>query len=228
MRKPRWSWGLGERMAWMWAFPIIGLVVFSLGLAVLAYQAKFGTLFQSREVPSWALPPEPQRPLRCRFVADPVTDKNHVPTISRVCTRERSIAERVLAPMQPGTPAHGRLVRWAERWMAPFLFLRIGGLQVIPRLQRHRNAARVRETGQSVQAKVSEIVRDDSIRVMNASPWHIHAQWQDPLTRKLHLFRSDPIWFEPSEFVGETVRVVLDPAEPKHYWMDTEFLPELA
>lgn len=218
-------------MAWMWAFPVIGLMVFSIALGMLGYQLKVGP----RDVPSWALPPAPQRPLRCRFVADPVTDKNHAPTISRVCTRERSITERVLAPMQPGTPAHGRLVRWNERWLLPLVtlffgsfFLLIGSLQVIPRLRRHRNAARVRETGQSVQAKVSEIVRDDSIRVMNASPWHIHAQWQDPLTRKLHLFRSDPIWFEPSEFVGETVRVVLDPAEPRHYWMDTEFLPELA
>ena len=83
--------------------------------------------------------------------------------------------------------------------------------------------------GTPVEATIKEVFLDTSLAVNGRNPFRIMAQWQDPVTSKLHLFKSDSIWFDPAEYIrGNTVTVLIDSQNPKKYWMDTSFLPELA
>ncbi len=61
------------------------------------------------------------------------------------------------------------------------------------------------------------------------SPFRIVTQWQDPATATIHLFRSDNLWFDPTDHIpGESINVYIRPDNPKRYWVDTSFLPKMA
>ena len=53
----------------------------------------------------------------------------------------------------------------------------------------------------------------------------IVAQWHDQAAGKVYVFESDPIGFDPSEFLRGTVPVYVDPADPRRYLVDTSVLP---
>jgi len=45
----------------------------------------------------------------------------------------------------------------------------------------------------------------------------------------LYIFRSENLWFDPSDHVTqEKIPVLVDEANMKKYWVDTTFLPKLA
>ena len=92
-----------------------------------------------------------------------------------------------------------------------------------------KKQAWLKQHGTPVEASIKEIFLDTTIAVNGQNPFRIMAQWQDPMSAKLYIFKSNSIWFDPSEFVrGNTVTVLIDGQNPKRYWMDTSFLPELA
>ena len=59
-------------------------------------------------------------------------------------------------------------------------------------------------------------------------PYKIVSQWHDPGTDEVHVFESEPIWFDPRAYLPEMVFVYVDPEDPKVYHMDTSFLPRRA
>ena len=66
-----------------------------------------------------------------------------------------------------------------------------------------------------------------SLKVNGASPFVIVGQWHDRKTNKVYNFESDNIWYDPSAYVGpRLLRVMINPANPAQYVMDTSFLPE--
>ena len=92
-----------------------------------------------------------------------------------------------------------------------------------------KKQAWLKQHGTPVEASIKEIFLDTTIAVNGQNPFRIMAQWQDPMSAKLYIFKSNSIWFDPSEFVrGNTVTVLIDGQNPKRYWMDTSCLPDLA
>ena len=83
------------------------------------------------------------------------------------------------------------------------------------------------ENGQIIKAKLFSIELNQRINVNGRSPHVIMCQWQDPVTSQVHLFKSNNIWFNPSEFIdrSKTINVFCDPANMKSYVVDTSFLP---
>jgi hypothetical protein len=97
-----------------------------------------------------------------------------------------------------------------------------GGVEAAQRVRLQREGRRVGTSFQRVELNTSVSVND-------AHPWRIVTQWQNPETGHVHLFHSDDIWFNPSEYVsGACVIVYVDPRNPKKYYMDITFLPKLA
>ena len=47
----------------------------------------------------------------------------------------------------------------------------------------------------------------------------------DPTSNKVYVFESDPIGYDPSEFIRGTVPVYIDPDDTRRYLVDTSFLP---
>ncbi|MNC77488.1 hypothetical protein D3C75_1294550 [compost metagenome] len=57
----------------------------------------------------------------------------------------------------------------------------------------------------------------------------IRSQWLNPRTSEVHLFESDNIWFDPSDYLkDESISVFIDKKNPKKYHVDISFLPKIA
>jgi len=96
----------------------------------------------------------------------------------------------------------------------------------------HRRAATIQHLknyGMPILATFQSVERNGSLRVNGRSPYQILAQWTNPMTNELHVFKSDNLWFDPSTHIDrEQISILIDDKNPKKYYMDVSFLPRLA
>jgi hypothetical protein len=82
--------------------------------------------------------------------------------------------------------------------------------------------------GNAIQTDVQDVGRDTSVAINGRNPWRITSQRVDPATNRIRVFHSDSIWFDPAKFMtSKQVTVLLDPKDPKRYYMDISFLPQM-
>jgi hypothetical protein len=87
----------------------------------------------------------------------------------------------------------------------------------------------LRESGKAITTEFLAVEVNTSVRVNNRHPYQIVSQWLDSEANKVYVFKSKNIWFNPEEFIQSSeIRVLIDPNNPKKYFMDTSFLPESA
>jgi hypothetical protein len=108
------------------------------------------------------------------------------------------------------------------------VFTGLGSLSLWLGIRDGLREKRAKNYSKIIEAKVKEVVYNTSISMNGRSPYQIEAQWLDPQTNTIHIFKSKNIWYDPSEFVKEKVTVKADPQNLKKYWMDVSFLPEKA
>jgi hypothetical protein len=144
-----------------------------------------------------------------------------------------SSGERVRVLYEAANPQAARIDSKLEMWFLPMLFgglgtvfASIGGgfLGYIVRTRRLRDWLAI--NGMHVKAKFEGVIYDTSIRVNGRHPWRLTAQWQHPVTQKVYSFRSDMIWFDPTQFVQrDQLDVTVNADNPRQYVVDTSFLP---
>lgn len=123
-----------------------------------------------------------------------------------------------------------------ERWFLPLLFhgffLVFGGIGwggIVSQILKKRRRRWLLVNGITIQAGQVEVGRNHSIKMNGVSPFVVRCQWHDSLSNKVYTFQSDPIWFDPSAYItGPTLPVLIDPRNPKNYFIDLSFLPEAA
>ena len=124
-------------------------------------------------------------------------------------------------------------------WNQWFLSILLGGMGtvftavgVVPLLLLVRGARRrawLREEGKLIQARFQCVEQVRNVRAGGRRPYRIICQWQDPMTLKVHLFSSELIWFDPTQYIQrDQVVVRIDPRDPRIHEVDISFLPELA
>jgi hypothetical protein len=85
--------------------------------------------------------------------------------------------------------------------------------------------ARLRTTGTPVRAKIQSIEQDPALSRGGQHPFRIVAHWQNPITADTHVFRSEPLWADPTPQLESSFLVVhVDAAQPRRYLMDLSFL----
>jgi translation initiation factor IF-1 len=144
--------------------------------------------------------------------------------------------QKVKVLYDPRNPESARIDAFFEMYgfggifaFVGFVFLAIGLGMGIAQLRDKYSDDWLLINGKQVQAKIISVAPDTSFQVNGQSPFRITAQWENPNTRKVHVFRSDHIWFDPSQYIeGDEVTVLIDPKNPKKYDVDLRFLPELA
>jgi hypothetical protein len=96
-----------------------------------------------------------------------------------------------------------------------------GGLYWLEKKRRMHNW--LQQHGQSVQAKLVEIRHSAN---KGRSYYTLRCEWKDPYTQEMHYFESETLSQDPSGRiqVGSVVSVLIDPAKPKRYLVDTSFL----
>jgi hypothetical protein len=124
-----------------------------------------------------------------------------------------------------------------EQWFLATLFgcftLIFGGIAVgflVAEIRRHRTYAWLAHSGMTVQARITEVGKNTSLKVNGRSPWVIRAQWQHPVTQQVHVFESENLWYDPSEFLGgrEQIPVRVDADDPSRHRVEISGLPKKA
>lgn len=234
------KFSLGKGMNWLWLFPGIGAALLVGAAAIFVSGQRFEARALRAEgvvVRHVTSASDDGGSTYCPVVRFGDAEGRQTEFTGRLCSQPRAdaVGDKVAVLYRADRPDDARIDAFMERWFAALVvggiggvFLLVGACIVVPMLRRRRTAAHLLTAGRPIQADVVEVVRDGSLKVNGRSPWRIHAQWQDPATRKLHLFESDMLWFDPTEFTGDRVTVLIEPGNPERYWIDTGFLPEVA
>jgi hypothetical protein len=124
-----------------------------------------------------------------------------------------------------------------QMYVFPGIFAAVGllvlflGLALPPLISsRHRmKEQRLRSMGRQVQARITGAAKTGF--EVNHQPYYaVTAQWLDPTTNTVHIFKSFGMPYDPSQALQgkQEVTVYVNPSNPKDYWMDTTFLPTVA
>jgi len=109
------------------------------------------------------------------------------------------------------------------------VFLLIGGGMILVPLRHKRVDDYLVHQGVPVEADIQSVAINTAVSINGRNPFRIVAQWQDPATSQVHVFESHNIWFDPSSYIKQkAIRVFVDRANPKKYYVDVSFLPQLA
>ncbi|PZW63624.1 uncharacterized protein DUF3592 [Pseudomonas sp. URMO17WK12:I1] len=219
------------KTAWLWIFPGIGALM--LAGAVGIQVARFSDQAQMTRTEGSVVDIEGGCPTVSFSSLDGTLGEYHSGTCSTPPSFD--IGERVTVYYDPQNLERARIDSFEQNWIGSLIlggigavFLALGLLFVLPPLLGKRRAAELLATGTPVQAEVVDVELNGGLTINGQSPYRIVAQWLNPQTNKLHVFRSENLWFDPGPYISESlVTVMIDPANPKRYSMDTRFLPEL-
>jgi hypothetical protein len=146
------------------------------------------------------------------------------------------MGERMLIYFDPQHPEEAAASGFMATWFLPSIFGFLGTIFAaigfglfFATLRTRRIKARLAKSGRRIQARYTGTERNHSIRVNGRSPWRLTAQWQNPSSGRVHVFESENIWYDPSEYVhDETLDVMINPRDPGEYYLDVDFLPKQA
>lgn len=144
-----------------------------------------------------------------------------------------SVGETVEVRYDPAHPEDAKLTGFFSLWFLPLLLMGLGtvfasiGLAFsLSAKVRARRAAQLRQEGTPIQTTFQSVERNTSLRVNGRHPFRIVSQWRNPGTGEIHVFESENLWFDPSEYVtGRHVTVYIERDNPRRYWVDLSFLP---
>jgi Protein of unknown function (DUF3592) len=147
-----------------------------------------------------------------------------------------SRGEKVEVLYRPSKLEDASIKGFVSLWLGPTIvgglgavFFAIGASMIVFGRLGAQRAAYLREHGVRIETKFQGVELNTSLRVNGASPYRVVTQWQDPASSELHLFRSENLWFDPSDYIkGRQITVFIEPGNPKKYAVDVSFLPKLA
>lgn len=103
----------------------------------------------------------------------------------------------------------------------------IGGIVLLlVTLKKKRLEEYLKNHGQKILTDFVEVGRG-IVEINGESGYVINCQWQNPIDNILYVFKSDDIWFDPTNYVKDKkIEVLIDPKDPKKYYVDLSFLPK--
>jgi hypothetical protein len=74
------------------------------------------------------------------------------------------------------------------------------------------------------------VERDTRYSRKGRHPYQVVTQWTNPDTGEIHVFRSEHLWYEPTEHIRKDrkITVYIERGNPAKYYMDLGFLPKMA
>jgi hypothetical protein len=109
------------------------------------------------------------------------------------------------------------------------VFFAIGGGILLVTMLKGRSRGRLKLSGTPIETDFIAVELNTSLEVNGRNPFCVVTQWQNPATSKVHVFRSKNLWFDPTSFIkAKRITVFIDANNPKKYYVDLSFLPEMA
>lgn len=149
------------------------------------------------------------------------------------------VGDAVTVHYPPGKPEEAEIKSFFSQWFVP-LFLSVFvlsfggigfyGLSKQMKLIRAKRDLFTYGRGRKTSIPVADIIYDTSFKVNGRSPFVIVCQYHDAVSNKLYEFKSEHIWYDPTEFVKsrEGIDIYVDPNDLTRYYMDISFLPKKA
>ncbi len=146
-----------------------------------------------------------------------------------------STGETVEVLYQIGAPNKARINGFFDLWGGAIILAGLGAVFFIIGFSilifthlKNKRIDHLKRNGSPIWVTFQSVELNSSYKVNGKSPYQIHAQWQNPSTSETHIFSSDNIWFDPSEYIKDKeLTVLIERDNPKNYYMDTSFLPKL-
>jgi hypothetical protein len=88
----------------------------------------------------------------------------------------------------------------------------------------------LKKHGTPIMTEFQSVELNEAVSVNGRHPFRIITQWQNRTTSELHVFISDDLWFDPSDYIkrGKKIKVFIKRNNPRKYYVDLSFLPKLA
>jgi hypothetical protein len=147
-----------------------------------------------------------------------------------------SIGEKVPVLYLATNPYQAKIDSFFSLWggsvilggMGSVFFLIGAGTMLATRVQKRADDHLMHE-GRPIEADFQQVDLNTSLKINGRHPFRVLAQWQDPSTSRIHVFTSHNLWFDPSQYITQKqIRVYVDRTNPKRYYVDLSFLPQLA
>ena len=134
------------------------------------------------------------------------------------------------------TPEKARIKGFFSLWGASLIVGCLGGIFFLIGFGiilfgnlKGKKIKRLKESGLKTITKFQSVNRNETLKVNGRNPYQILTHWNNPATSELHMFKSENLWFDPTDHIKqEEITVLIDRDNPKKYYMDTSFLPKLA
>lgn len=146
-----------------------------------------------------------------------------------------NVGENVEVLYDPINPNKAEINGFSSLYLAPLIlgvigtaFFLIGFMSIRFGYLKQKKLQYLSDNGKRISTKFENVQLNSSSKANGRNPFQIYSQWLNPNTNELYVFKSDDIWFDPTEFIKtEEIKVMIDPNDPKKYFMDTSFLPNL-
>lgn len=133
------------------------------------------------------------------------------------------------------SPHRAKIKSFSSLWGGPLMSAGMGGiLFLVPagmlavQLAKHYRNERIKTHGVPITTLYKEVIMNTRVEVGGRNPYQVITQWQNPATSQVHVFRSQYLWFDPSDYmVHDTITVLIEKNNPKKYVVDLSFLPKL-
>lgn len=165
-------------------------------------------------------------------VAFEASDGKHYTFHSDMGTNPPSynVGERVEVRYNPTNPYDAMLTGFWSMWglIAIFgglgtIFSSIGLGVIIGKIRKNKTTKYLIENGTPVEVPA----RVEYNTTKGKRSYYIRGEWYNPTDGKMYLFDSEQLPFDPSYFIKQPVKVLIDPRNPKRYVMDLSFLPPM-
>lgn len=137
---------------------------------------------------------------------------------------------------QEASPEKARINGFVSLWGGAALlsligtvFFLIGFLIILFGALRGKKVKYLKKNGVPVRAEFQSVEINGAVQVNGRNPYQILAQWKNPRTSELHIFKSENLWFDPTDHIKQNeITVLIERDNPKKYYVDISFLPKVA
>jgi len=147
-----------------------------------------------------------------------------------------SVNEKVKVIYNPKSPNKAKIKSFFSLWggatilgLIGLVFFIIGSSIIANNIKKKNMLKYLKQYGTKITTNFQNVNINTTLAVNGKNPFVVVSQWQNPKTSELHVFKSDNIWFDPSDFIkSDEITVLIDRKNPKRYSMDLSFLPKVA
>lgn len=147
-----------------------------------------------------------------------------------------SVNEKVEVIYNLESPNEAKIKNFFSLWggatilgVLGLLFFIIGGSIIAYSIKKKNMLKYLKQHGTKIATDFQNVNINTSLAVNGQNPFVVISQWHNPKTSELHVFTSDNIWFDPTDFMKtDKIDVIIDRKNPKRYSVDLSFLPKVA